>query len=435
MPSIQVLVVLSCAVATLVSTMPAAGENSLAPMLARVIPAVVSISTGGAMSDGQSILSDAPVSPSVGSGSIIDAAKGLILTDYHVIQDAETISVTLSDGRSFDAQTVGTDTDSDLAVIKIDAVGLTQLTMGDSDGLRVGDYVVAVGNPFGLSQTVTHGIVSALGRTGFETGTYEGYIQTDAAINPGNSGGPLLDLDGRMVGVNSAIVGSSSGSVGLGFAIPSAAAKQILPELIAHGEVKRGQLGIVTQDLTEDLAMALHAGTTKGAVVSQVLPGSAAATVGLTAGDVIVGINGHSVVDAGELRRLIGNLAPQTRIHITAVRDGRQIGRDATVTLKIRPPTTYDGAGLLRSVVLATVTPGSPAYGKIQGAAVVSVSPGSAAANSGLMDGDVIATLDRKPIDGPEQAARLTASAKEFLLLGIFRDDRMLFIVIRRRNG
>ena len=150
MPSIQVLVVLSCAVATLVSPMPAAGENSLAPMLARVIPTVVSISTEGAISDGQSILSDAPVSPSVGSGSIIDAAKGLILTDYHVIQDAETISVTLSDGRSFDAQTVGTDTDSDLAVIKIDAVGLTQLTMGDSDGLRVGDYVVAVGNPFGL---------------------------------------------------------------------------------------------------------------------------------------------------------------------------------------------------------------------------------------------------------------------------------------------
>jgi len=398
MTSIRVLSVLGCAAVTLISPMPAAGENSLAPMLARVIPAVVSISTEGAMSDSQSVLSDAP--SSVGSGSIIDAPKGLILTDYHVIQEAETISVTLSDGRSFEARTVGTDTDSDLAVIKIDAVGLTQLTMGDSDGLQVGDYVVAVGNPFGLSQTVTHGIVSALGRTGFETDAYEGYIQTDAAINPGNSGGPLLDLDGRMVGVNSAIVGSSSGSVGLGFAIPSAAAKQILPELIAHGEVKRGQLGVVTQNLTEDLAMALHAGTTKGAVVSQVLPGSAAATVGLTAGDVIVGINGHSVVDAGELRRLIGNLAPQTRIHITAVRDGRQIGRDATVTLKIRPPTTYDGAGLLRSVVLATVAPGSPAYGNIQGAAVVSVSPGSAAANSGLTDGDVIATLDRKPIDG-----------------------------------
>ena len=433
MTSIRVLSVLGCVAVTLISPMPAAAEKSLTPMLARVIPAVVSISTEGAMSDSQSALSDAP--SSVGSGSIIDAAKGLILTDYHVIQEAETISVTLSDGRSFEAQTVGTDAATDLAVIKIDAVGLTQLTMGDSDGLRVGDYVVAVGNPFGLSQTVTHGIVSALGRTGFETGAYEGYIQTDAAINPGNSGGPLLDLDGRMVGVNSAIIGSSSGSVGLGFSIPSAAAKQILPELIAHGEVKRGQLGVVTQNLTEDLATALHAGTTKGAVVSQVLPGSAAATVGLTAGDVIIGINGHSVADAGELRRLIGNLAPQTRIHITAVRDGRQIGRDATVTLKIRPPTTYDGAGLLRSVVLATVAPGSPAYGKIQGAAVVSVSPGSAAANSGLMDGDVIATLDRKPIDGPEQAARLTAGTKEFLLLGIFRDDRMLFIVIRRRNG
>jgi Do/DeqQ family serine protease len=435
MPSIQDLVVLGCAVATLVSPMPAAGENSLAAMLARVIPAVVSISSEGAMSDGQSILSDAPVSPSVGSGSIIDAAKGLILTDYHVIQDAETIWVTLSDKRSFEAQTVGIDTDSDIAVIKIDAAGLKQLPIGDSDGLQVGDYVVAIGNPFGLSQTVTHGIVSALGRTGFETGAYEGYIQTDAAINPGNSGGPLVDLDGRMVGVNSAIVGSPSGSVGLGFAIPSAAAKHILPELIAHGEVKRGQLGIVTQDLTEDLAIALHAGTSRGAVVSQVLPGSPAETVGLTAGDVIVGIDGNSVADAGELRRLIGNLAPQTRIHVTALRDGSQIGLNATVTLKIRQPTTYDGTGLLRSVVLAKIAPGSPAYGKIRGAAVLSVSPGSAAANSGLLEGDVIATLDRKPVDGPEQVVSLTANAREFLLLGIYRDDQMHFVVIRRRNG
>lgn len=229
MTSIRVLSVLGCVAVTLISPMTGAAENSLAPMLVRVIPAVVSISTEGAISDGQSVLSDAPVPPSVGSGSIIDAAKGLILTDYHVIQEAETIWVTLSDGRSFEAQTVGTDSDSDLAVIKIDAVGLTQLPMGDSDGLRVGDYVVAVGNPFGLSQTVTHGIVSALGRTGFETGAYEGYIQTDAAINPCNSGGPLLDLDGRMVGVNSAIIGSSSGSVGLGFAIPSAALSRFFP--------------------------------------------------------------------------------------------------------------------------------------------------------------------------------------------------------------
>jgi S1-C subfamily serine protease len=243
--------------------------------------------------------------------------------------------------------------------------------------------------------------------------------RTDAAINPGNSGGPLLDLDGRMVGVNSTIIGSSSGSVGL--AIPSAAAKQILPELIAHGEVKRGQRGVVTQNLTEDLATALHAGTTKCAVVSQVLPGSAAATVGLTAGDVIVGTNGHSVADAGELRRLIGNLAPQTRIHITAVRDGRQIGRDATVTLKIRPRPPTMGRDSYDRWCWPLSDPVSPAYGKIQGAAVVSVSPGSAAANSDLMDGDVIATLDRKPSTGRSRPPALPPALRNSFCLASFK--------------
>lgn len=213
--------------------------------------------------------------------------------------------------------------------------------MGDSDGLKVGDYVVAVGNPFGLSLTVTHGIVSALGRAGFDTGAYEGYIQTDAAINPGNSEGPLVDFDGRMVGVNSAIIDSSGGSTGIGFAIPSNAAKHILPELIAHGEVRRGQLGVVAQDLTADLTAALHANTSNGVVVSQVLPCSGADTAGLARGDVILAIDGQDVADAGELRRLVGNLAPQSKVHITALRDGRKIDRDADVSLKISEPATY----------------------------------------------------------------------------------------------
>lgn len=434
MPSIRDLVILGSVCAALAQPMPAAGESSLAPMLARVIPAVVSISAEGAPPADQSIVSTTETSPSLGSGSIIDAAKGLILTDFHVIEGAEEISVTLSDGRSFAAQIVGKDADSDIAVIKIDADGLKELPMADSDRLHVGDYVVAVGNPFGLQHTVTHGIVSAVGRTGLETGAYEGYIQTDAAINPGNSGGPLVDLDGRMIGVNSAIIDASGGSIGIGFAIPSNAAKQVLLELIAHGEVRRGQLGVITQDLTADLAAALGAGTLKGAAVSQVLPGSAAEAAGLTAGDVIVGIDAHSVTDSGELRHLIGNLAPQTRIRVAALRDGRRIDREATVTLKVREPATYDGTGLLRSVVLGEVASGSPAYGKVQGAAVISVGPGSAAAGSGLVEGDVIATVDRKPVDGPERVVSAAAGDKDLLLLGIYRDEQMQFVVVRRQN-
>jgi Do/DeqQ family serine protease len=406
-------------------------------MLAWVIPGVVSISTEGGVSDeGQLISSDPSIAPSVGSGSIIDAARGLILTDYHVIDGAEKITVGLSDGRSFEARVVGTDADSDIAVIKIDATGLTELPIGDSAGLHVGDYVVAVGNPFGLGHTVTHGIVSALGRTGAKTDTFEGYIQTDAAINPGNSGGPLLDLEGRIVGVNSAIVGTAGGSIGLGFAVPSTAVRRILPELIAHGEIRRGQLGVVVQDLTADLATALHVDASKGAVVSQVLPGSAAEIASLAAGDVIIAFDGRVVSNAAELRRLIGNLAPQTKVHVTALRDGRRIDRDASVSLRTRQPATHDGKGLLRSVRLGRVTRDSPAYGKMNGALVIAVDPDSDAANSGLAEGDIIATIDRKPIDGPEQAVTLAGSEKEeLLLLGIYRDDQMRFVVIHRRSS
>jgi serine protease Do/serine protease DegQ len=206
--------------------------------------------------------------------------------------------------------------------------------------------------------------------------------------------------------------------------------------LIAHGEIRRGQLGVVVQDLTADLATALHAGASKGAVVSQVLPGSAAEMAGLAAGDVIIAIDGHVVSNAAELRRLIGNLAPQTKVHVTALRDGRQIDRDADVSLRTRQPTAYDGKGLLRSVRLGRITRDSSAYGKTNGALVIAVDPGSAAASSGLAEGDVIVTVDRKPVGGPEQAVTLAGSEKEeLLLLGIYRDDQMRFVVLRRRSS
>ena len=331
MTAIRVLSVLGCVAVTLISPMPAAAEKSLTPMLARVIPAVVSISTEGAMSDSQSALSDAP--SSVGSGSIIDAAKGLILTDYHVIQEAETISVTLSDGRSFEAQTVGTDAATDLAVIKIDAVGLTQLTIGDSDGLRIGDYVVAVGNPFGLSQTVTHGIVSALGRTGFETGAYEGYIQTDAAINPGNSGGPLLDSAGRLIGINTAIYSPSGASAGVGFAVPVDTVNRVVPQLIGQGKYVRPSLGIeIDQDLNEAITEQLGV---KGVAILKVRSNSPAARAGfrgitinrdrtITPGDIITAVQGKQVETIPKLLARLDDFKVGDTVTITILRDGKQ---------------------------------------------------------------------------------------------------------------
>ena len=408
-----------------------ADQPSLAPMLARVIPAVVSISVAGGLTDeGEAIPSDPSVPPAKGAGSIVDASKGYILTDYHVIRDADAIAVTLSDGRGFEARVIGTDPESDLAVIKIDATGLVALPMGNSSKLLVGDYVVAVGNPFGLGQTVTHGIVSALGRTGLDAGGNEGYIQTDAAINPGNSGGPLVDLEGRMVGINSAIFGMTGGSVGLGFAISSATAREILPKLIAYGRVRRGQLGIVVQDLTADLAKAINVEASAGAVVSQVLSGSAAEMAGLKAGDVVISVNGHSVASAGALRRLIGDLAPDISVHVVALRGNERIERDAIVTVRTVGPAALAGTGLLKTVMLGSVTRDSIAYGKVSGALVLSVDQNSAAAGCGLMAGDVIVAVDQAPVDGPKAVAELTAHNGKLLLLGVYRDDHTRFIVI-----
>jgi len=314
---------------------------TLAPMLEQVTPAVVNVATEGRVPLRRNPLLDDPFfrrffdlpedlprerrTESLGSGVVVDARRGYIVTNHHVIAYADSITVTLRNGRQVDAELIGSDPESDVAVIRIPAGNLTALTLADSDKLRVGDFVVAIGNPFGLGQTVTSGIVSALGRSGLGIQGYEDFIQTDASINPGNSGGPLVNLRGELVGVNTAIVASSGGNVGIGFAIPSNMVRQIMAQLVRYGQVKRGQLGVWAQDLSPDLAEAFGITNNRGAVIAQVIPDSAADRAGVKAGDVIVAIDGKPIRNAAGLRNAIGLLNIGERIRLDLLRDGKPL--------------------------------------------------------------------------------------------------------------
>lgn len=309
------------------------GVPSLAPLVARVTPGVVNIATSGQVKIEQSPLYQDPYFrrflpqqrrvTSVGSGVIVDAQRGYVLTNQHVVRFADQILVRLKDRRVVRAKLIGSDAGTDIAVLQIPAQGLTAVPFGDSDELQVGDYVVAIGNPFGLGQTVTLGIVSAIGRTGLSPRGYENYIQTDAPINPGNSGGPLIDLHGRVVGINSAIFGRS-GNIGIGFAIPVNMARRVMGQLTRFGNVQRGQLGVVVQDLTPETAREYKAPVGDGAIVREVSAGSAAAAAGIRVGDVIVAIDGHTVRDAGDLRSRVGTLRVGARVQLTLYRQGQQ---------------------------------------------------------------------------------------------------------------
>ncbi len=293
---------------------------SLAPMLARITPGVVGVSVRGQVREQNPLLQDPffrqffnlrdqPIErefQATGSGVIVDAAEGYVLTNYHVVKDATSIEVTTKDNRRFRARLVGDDPQTDVAVLQIRGGDLTAVPMGNSDALRVGDFVLAIGNPFGLGQTVTSGIVSALGRTGLGIEGYEDFIQTDASINPGNSGGPLVNLYGQVVGINTAILAPGGGNIGIGFAIPINMARRVMDQLIRYGEVRRGRIGVEIQDLTPDLAQALGIRETEGAVIARVLPDSPAARAGLAPRDVVVAVNGAPVHSGAELRDRIG---------------------------------------------------------------------------------------------------------------------------------
>lgn len=420
---------------------------SLAPMLERVMPAVVNISTAGHVEMEQHpLLSDPffrrffelPNMPrerktqSLGSGVIVDAQRGLVLTNNHVIANADQINVRLNDGRQFAAELVGTDPETDVAVIRIKAKDLQALPAANSDNARVGDFVVAIGNPFGLGQTVTSGIISALARSGLGITGYEDLIQTDASINPGNSGGALVNLRGELVGINTAIYSQSGGNIGIGFAIPTNMARQVMEQLVEFGEVNRGYLGAEMQNLDPALADAFGLASMQGAVLVNIVPGSPAEKAGLRPGDVVTAVNGRAVRDAPDLRNQVGLRRVGDKLTLDVLRDGKRM----TVSAVVGARTANTARGAIKNERMAGVSVGeipqnSPYYGQVAGIMVFEVATGTPAWAAGLREGDVITSVNRQQLADLQSFLALVSRAKGQLLLGVLRGNRAAYLVIK----
>jgi Do/DeqQ family serine protease len=431
---------------------PPQGLPTLAPMLAKVSPAVVNISVQGTEKLAQNPLFQDPLFrqffgiprgpvterfQAVGSGVIIDAGQGYVITNNHVVKNAQEIQVTLKDRRQLNAKLVGSDSLTDIAVLKIQADSLAAMPMGISKDLKVGDYAVAIGDPFGVGQTATFGIVSALGRTGLGTGGYENFIQTDAAINPGNSGGALVNMAGQLIGMNTAIISQSGGNIGIGFAIPVDMVRTIAQELIATGKVSHGELGVEVQDLTPVLAQAMGINVSSGALVSQVVPGSPAAKAGIKSGDVITNLDGNPITGSSDLRISIGEKAPGTTIRLTLLRNGKELKLAATLESQKAASAPAAAATRQEMAFLSGLTVGpipqdDPNYGQVKGVYVDNVDPANAAALAGLQQGDIITSVDRTPVGTIDQfndVVREHAKGKP-LLLEVQRGSSLMFIAI-----
>ncbi len=418
---------------------------SLAPMLEQTTPAVVNISTTGSVQAVNSLFEDpffrhffdTPRGPrqnprgqqertqSLGSGVIVDASEGLVVTNHHVIEDADEILVTLTDGREFKAALVGKDPQADIAVVRIEADNLTALRWADSDKLRVGDFVVAIGNPFGLGQTVTSGIVSALGRSGLGIEEIEDFIQTDASINPGNSGGALVNLLGELIGINTAIVGPSGGNVGIGFAIPSNLAQDLMQQLVSDGEVRRGKIGVSLQELTDELQEVFS--VKKGVVVSAVQPESPAENAGLRRGDVLTEIDGRKVQTLSEVKNTIGLLNIGEQINVKFIREKQPFTTEVSVGES--ELTTIEGGELADHLAGATFR-----NFELQGrpvVAVASVRPGSHMASYGFRRGDIIRSVNNERVETVEELMEMVVLQSGNTLLDIQRGNQSQTVLVQ----
>jgi Do/DeqQ family serine protease len=421
--------VLACALAF--TTASAQPVPSLAPLVERVAPAVVNIAVSGSMevddpfSDNpffRQFLDPQPTErpfQSAGSGVIVDADEGLVLTNHHVIENADEITVTLRDNRTAMASVVGSDQASDLAVLRIDLPRLTEIEIGNSDALRVGDYVVAIGNPFGFSNTVTSGIVSGLGRSGInpDEAAYEDFIQTDASINPGNSGGALVTLDGKLIGINSAILSRSGGNIGIGFAIPMSMATNVMDQLIEFGEVRRGLLGVSIGPIGPERVELYELEDTAGAFVTEVAPGSAAEAAGLQIEDVIVSVDGRPVANPSALRNMIGRYRPGDTVEIGFIRDGEK--RTLSAVLGAQGSATFasEQEEPVEEQTLEPIFEGvelmvADAGGGLVGLRVTDIDQESIAWRAGLRRGDLIIRLNRQRVTTLAQARSIVQNSR-----------------------
>ena len=424
------------------------GLPTLAPLVNQVTPAVVNVSvmTRAPMEDNPLFrdpffrrffnLPDKPQrkEQSAGSGVIVDAARGYILTNNHVIKDAEQVLITLKDRRQFPAKLVGTDPGTDIAVLQISAPNLSALRIGDSDMLQVGDYVMAIGNPFGIGQTVTSGIVSALGRSGLSVEGYEDFIQTDASINPGNSGGALVNLRGELIGINTAIIGPAGGNVGIGFAVPSVMARSVMEQIVRYGEVRRGRLGIEMADVPPDAQRRLKLPSLDGALIANIESGSPAEKAGLRKGDVVTALNGRTVRGPSDLRARLGLTPVGEEVEMTVAREGGT----QRIRTRIAPPQPAGNGEMLAIAQLpgmrvVEIERGSPLIERLNGGGIVvaAVEAGSRAFQAGFRPGDIIYAVNRRRVQTTAEFQKLLSSAERGYAVSLLRGDFSVTIIVR----
>lgn len=432
------------AIPAISASLPIAVEGeqlpSLAPMLENVLPTVVSVYV-----EGQQVVQNSRIPEEfrfffgdnlpgerqssrpfqgLGSGVIIDAEKGYVVTNNHVINNAEKIRVQLNDGKEYDAKLIGRDELSDIALLQLkDAKNLKAIKMADSDSLRVGDFAVAIGNPFGLGQTVTSGIISALGRSGLSVQGIENFIQTDASINRGNSGGALINLKGELIGINTAILAPSGGNIGIGFAIPSTMVQSLTEQLVKFGEVKRGMLGVMGSEMTADVAKALKVDTQRGAFVSEVVPKSAAEAAGIKAGDIIVSVDGKEIKSFAELRAKVTTLGAGRTIKLGVLRDGKI--EELSVTLQ------NSDQGKTEAESLTPALKGAILNSNEKGVIIEDVKANSLAARSGLKKGDIILNINREPVKNISDIRKIIESKPNILAFHILRNGSNLYLILR----